>query len=93
VPVRTNTAPRHYETWRERAAPIIAYVLHANAGKPEKVIRKALRDAYPFGERKYWPYKVWLDEVRRQRKMPRLSGFSRRLPNEPDPRQETLFDD
>jgi len=32
----------------------------------EKKIREALWDAYPFGERKYWPYKVWLDEIKRQ---------------------------
>jgi hypothetical protein len=32
----------------------------------EKAIRKAISAAYPFGERDYWPYKVWLDEVRRQ---------------------------
>ena len=31
---------------------------------PER--RKALREAYPAGERKYHPYKVWLDEIARQ---------------------------
>jgi hypothetical protein len=25
-----------------------------------------LFDAYPFGERKYTPYKIWLDEIKRQ---------------------------
>lgn len=29
-------------------------------------LRKALRAAYPFGERKHWPYKVWLAEIQRQ---------------------------
>jgi hypothetical protein len=28
-------------------------------------LRKRLSAAYPFGERKYWPYKVWLSEVNR----------------------------
>lgn len=53
-------------TWRESARPIIAQVLKETKGQPDKEIRKALRDAYPFGERKYWPYKVWCDEVKLQ---------------------------
>lgn len=53
--------------WRKQAAPIIAGVLEATAGQTEREIRKALTAAYPFGERRYWPYKVWLSEVRRQR--------------------------
>lgn len=28
-------------------------------------LRKRLSAAYPFGERKYWPYKVWCEEVTR----------------------------
>lgn len=53
--------------WRETAGPIIAEVLAANKGADEKTIRKALFDAYPFGQRKYHPYKIWLDEIARQR--------------------------
>ena len=53
-------------TWRDIAKPIIAKVLYENAGCSEKQIRKALREAYPFGERAMWPYKVWLDEIKRQ---------------------------
>lgn len=53
--------------WRERARPIVAEVLRATKGKPEKEVRKALRDAYPFGPRSHHPYKIWLDEVHRQR--------------------------
>jgi len=49
-------------SWREIAAPIIANVI---ASKPED-LRRALRDAYPFGPRRHWPYKVWLDEIARQ---------------------------
>ena len=49
-------------SWRERAAPIIRQVI---ASEPEN-LRKALRDAYPFGARKMWPYKIWCDEIRRQ---------------------------
>lgn len=54
-------------TWRERVRPIVARVLAEMREKPEPEIRKALRDAYPFCERKYWPYRIWCDEVRVQR--------------------------
>jgi hypothetical protein len=47
--------------------PIIEKVLAETSGKDEKEIVKALRDAYPFGPRKHHPYKIWLDEVKRQR--------------------------
>lgn len=53
--------------WRSAAAPIIASVLKETAGQDEKAIKKALRDAYPFGERKYFPYKIWCNEIQRQR--------------------------
>jgi hypothetical protein len=35
-------------------------------GKSDAEVKKALFDAYPFGERKYHPYKIWLDEIARQ---------------------------
>jgi hypothetical protein len=50
-------------TWRDKARPIIARVLAETKGQSDDVIRKALREAYPFGEREYHPYKVWLDEI------------------------------
>lgn len=53
-------------SWRDVAAPIIARVLAEADRSDPKVLRKALHDAYPFGERAYWPYKVWLDEIARQ---------------------------
>ena len=41
--------------------------------------RRALKDAYPFGERRYAPYKIWLDEIARQKgKKPPVG---RRLPS------------
>lgn len=55
------------DTWRARFAPIIAQVLHDTAGQSEQEIRKALHDAWPCGERRHFPYKVWLDEIRCQR--------------------------
>lgn len=54
-------------SWRDTAKPIIARVLKETTGQSDRDIKKALREAYPFGEREYWPYKVWCDEVRKQR--------------------------
>ena len=54
-------------TWRDSCRPIIAKVLADNKGNSEKEIRKALRDAYPFGQRARHPYKIWCDEIKRQR--------------------------
>lgn len=52
--------------WRAQAAPVIASVLRELEGRPLADKRAALRAAYPFGPRRYWPYRVWCDEVRRQ---------------------------
>ena len=74
-------------TWRDVARPIIAEVIRAcGPGCDEKFLRKAISGTYPFGERKYWPYKVWCDEVNRQLR-PRVGRPS----DPPDPRQEVLF--
>lgn len=56
-----------YLSWRDRARPVIAAVLRENGGADERTLRRALHDAYPFGERAMHPYKVWLDEIARQR--------------------------
>jgi hypothetical protein len=53
-------------TWRAHAAPIIASVIRQHGYSDLKALRKALRDAYPFGQREMHPYKIWCDEVRRQ---------------------------
>lgn len=54
-------------SWRDSAAPIISRILRETAGKPEEHIQKALFEAYPFGIRQYHPYKIWLDEIKKQR--------------------------
>jgi hypothetical protein len=38
-------------TWRKRIRPIISKVIAENQGKPEKEVRQALRESYPFGEK------------------------------------------
>jgi hypothetical protein len=65
------------ESWRDRARPIVAQVLAETRGKPEEEIRKALFDAYPFGVREYTPYKIWLDEIQRQRGLKRTPSQQR----------------
>lgn len=52
-------------TRRQDAAPIIKEVI-ARVGAESPGLKKALREAYPYGERANWPYKVWLDEIKVQ---------------------------
>lgn len=53
-------------TWRDSCRGLIAETIRANKDMPMKDIKKALREVYPFGERKYHPYKTWCDEVKIQ---------------------------
>ena len=49
-------------TWAEKCHIVLEEILQQHPhDTPER--RKAIRDAYPFGERKYWPYKVWCKVV------------------------------
>lgn len=58
-------------TWREVAQRVIAEVrrAHPKAAGPE--LRRLLRDAYPWGPRRYHPYRIWCEEVRRALGLPR----------------------
>ncbi|HCF6328800.1 TPA: hypothetical protein NII06_003461 [Pseudomonas aeruginosa] len=53
-------------SWAKKAAPIVAEVIRTVGRGDMKVLHKALVDAYPWGMRKYTPYKAWLGEIRRQ---------------------------
>ena len=53
-------------TWRNKASAVISEVIRQNPGMEPKELRKLISAAYPFGERKYHPYKIWCDEVNRQ---------------------------
>lgn len=46
--------------WSEKSRETIARV-HGQLAEdtPFKDRRQAIRDAYPFGTREYWPYKAW----------------------------------
>lgn len=52
--------------WRSIARPIIEKCVREIGLSDMGTLRKALRDAYPFGERSHHPYKVWLSEIKRQ---------------------------
>lgn len=56
---------KHF-SWRDEARPIIAKVIRENPDLAERELRKKISAEYPFGERANHPYKVWLNEVRRQ---------------------------
>ena len=81
--------------WRGISAPIIARVLAETAGKSPEEIREALRAAYPFGVRRYHPYRIWCDEVRVQTGLkkvtPRVRRQQGRGPEPPDESQQELF--
>lgn len=62
--------------WRRRAAPIIHEAIASTTDPRER--RRRLKEAYPFGERKGWPYAAWLAEIKSQ-----WPGFTRR-PVEPE---------
>lgn len=53
-------------TWRDNCRPIIRNVIQSVGRDDMKALRRALRDAYPYGERAYHPYKIWCDEIRAQ---------------------------
>lgn len=75
------------KNWRDIARPIIHQALQETLGQEETAIRKALQDAYPFGQRAMHPYKIWLDEIKVQRKK---RTFGRRR-DQQNPQQKSLF--
>lgn len=49
--------------WRETANRVIRQVVEANPNATNDQLRQLAGQAYPFGPRKYHPYKIWLDEL------------------------------
>jgi hypothetical protein len=50
-------------TWYEDALQRVHTVIAANPGTDDATLRKLLSDAYPYGPRKYFPYKKWCEAV------------------------------
>lgn len=73
--------------WRDKSRRIIVKVLEDTRGQDETAVKKALRDAYPFGQRECHPYKIWLDEIQIQTGKRRF-GVKKEKPN---PDQTEIF--
>lgn len=84
---------RNESHWRKRAREVIKRVLAENEGANSAQVRKAISNAYPFGERKYHPYKIWLDEVNIQtgKKVKHPYRQPLRKPKPADPNQGVLL--
>lgn len=78
-------------TWKEAAHRCIAKVIAANPGKDEQELRKLISAAYPFGERKYFPYKAWLDAVKETFAQPVAHGLPPKQPSAADWSDSPLF--
>ena len=63
--------------WRRIAAPIISRVIAEHGAEDMRGLRRALREAYPFGERRFHPYRIWCDEIRRQLRPPEIRHLHR----------------
>ena len=58
--------------WKRTARETIQRVIAENVHGPVQCLaagdvlelRAKLRDAYPFGEKKHYPYRIWCEEVR-----------------------------
>jgi hypothetical protein len=75
-------------SWGEYAAEVIAEVIAEQPGAARKRrCGSGSRQAYPFGERRMWPYKAWLREVRLALRREYGTGQGTRYSDE---RQEAL---
>ncbi len=81
----------HGSNWRDHSREVIAAVTKEQGITDPNALEKAIRAAYPFGERAHWPYRVFNQELRRHMQVVRdLKGVG--LPKETGPLyQEELF--
>ena len=55
-------------TWRNSADKVLLELFDSlPADATDEEIDAAVFDAYPFGMRKYTPYKIWLQQVKRHK--------------------------
>lgn len=69
---------------RDEVRPIIAAIVREIGYKDPKKLRRAISKAYPYAQRKYWPYRAWLAEIKEQ-----IGGMRPRR----DPNQLQLFEE
>jgi len=79
------------KTWRDIARPIIAKVVSELGREDTPQLRAALRDAYPFGERRYHPYRIWCDEINVQLGKRQFGASNPRKGLIPSDGQRSLF--
>lgn len=73
--------------WRDTARRVIQKVISEHPGMDKEKLKKLISKQYPFGERQYHPYKIWLDEIKIQLKE-RKFGQKKIVV---DPKQQKLF--
>lgn len=76
-------------SWADAADRALA-PLYANGATPDTA---QIRAAYPFGPRKYWPYKAWLKQVRRWQAAHAAGLSSPNALNRPKPGQRMAIHD
>jgi hypothetical protein len=78
-------------SWRDAARPRIAAVIE-RVGRSDMVrLRKALREAFPWGQRRNWPYKIWRDECNEQLGVKQARKRARLVASDLDAGQKMLF--
>lgn len=60
---RGYTSVHSEQSWRTKALVVILAVVEQHRQKSATELLGTLRKAYPFGERKMYPYKAWLNEI------------------------------
>lgn len=50
-------------SWYEHALSVVRRTVAENPTLEGAELRKAVSEAYPFGEREMWPYKAWCKAV------------------------------
>lgn len=61
------------KTWKEDACTVIVKAINEIGAETrtkediEMLFKHISREHYPFGERKYWPYKAWLSAIKQCR--------------------------
>ena len=71
------------QTWRDVAKAVIADIETRAVHMDYGAFKRALFDAYPFGERKYFPYKMWCEEQAKA-----LKRFRGEPETQPKPEQD-----
>lgn len=79
------------KSWRDHCRPIIARVIAEVGTTDEKKLRDALRAAYPYGVRQYYPYKTWCHEIRVQLGKTKMRSREQEKSRQPCPGQQELF--